>query len=87
MEIFYSPQFAREYRKLPIEVKEKAKNKEKIFRKDTFDPRLKIHKLKGRLGEFWSFSIDFHYRIIFKFQNNNKVRFYSIGDHSLYNKL
>jgi len=87
MEIFYSPQFAREYRKLPIEVKEKAKNKEKIFRKDAFDPRLKTHKLKGRLSEFWSFSVDFRYRIIFKFQNNNKVRFYLIGDHLLYNKL
>jgi addiction module RelE/StbE family toxin len=87
MEIFYSPQFRREYRKLPIEVKEKARKKEKIFRKNPLDSRLKTHKLKGRLDEFWAFSIDFRYRIIFKFQDNNRVRFYVVGDHSLYNKL
>ena len=87
MEIFYSPQFVRDYRQLPVEVKEKAKKKERIFRKNLFDSRLKTHKLKGRLDGFWAFSIDFRYRIIFKFQNNNTVRFYVIGDHSVYKKL
>jgi len=77
----------REYRKLPIEIKEKAKKKEKIFRKNPFDSRLRTHKLRGRLDEFWAFSIDFRCRIIFKFQDSNKVRFYIIGDHSLYSKL
>lgn len=87
MEIFYSPQFMREYRKLSVEVREKAKKKEKIFRRNSFDPQLKTHKLKGRLDEFWAFSVDYRYRIIFKFQNNDRVRFYVIGDHSLYRKL
>lgn len=87
MKIFYSPQFAREYKRLPLGTKEKAKKKEEIFRKNPFDFRLKTHKLKGRLSEFWAFSIDFRYRIIFKFQNSNIVRFYAIGDHSVYNKL
>ena len=87
MKIFYSSQFAREYQWLPIIIKEKAKKKEEIFRKDPFDSRLKTHKLKGRLNEFWAFSIDFRYRIIFKFQNKDIVKFYTVGDHSLYNKL
>lgn len=87
MEIFYSPQFGREYRRLSVEVKEKAKKKEKIFRKNPFDARLKTHKLKGRLDEFWAFSIDYRYRIIFKFQDKNTARFYTIGDHSIYGKL
>lgn len=87
MKIFYSPQFVREYRQLSLEVKEKAKKKEKIFRINLFDSRLKTHKLSGRLAEFWAFSIDFRYRIIFKFQDKNTVRFYAIGDHSIYKKL
>jgi mRNA-degrading endonuclease YafQ of YafQ-DinJ toxin-antitoxin module len=87
MEIFYSPQFGREYRQLPVGVKEKAKKKEQIFRKNPFDTRLKTHKLKGRLDEFWAFSIDYRYRIIFKFQDKNTARFYTTGDHSLYGKL
>lgn len=87
MEILYSPQFSREYKKLPPDIKEKAEGKEKIFRKNPFDPRLKTHKLKGRLDNFWAFSINLRYRIIFKFQDDNKIRFYAIGDHSLYSKL
>lgn len=87
MKIFYSLQFMREYRSLPTDVKEKADKKEKIFRSNPFDSRLKTHKLKGRLGEFWAFSIDFRYRIIFKFQDKNKVRFYVVGDHSVYKNL
>lgn len=87
MEIFYSPQFKREYRKLSVEIKEKAKKKEKIFRKNPFDSQLNTHKLKGRLDGFWAFSVDYRYRIIFKSQDNNRVRFYVIGDHSLYKKL
>lgn len=87
MEILYSPQFAREYQKLPAKIKEKAESKERIFRKDAFDQRLKTHKLKGKLSDFWAFSIDLRYRIIFKFQKSNKVRFYTVGDHSVYKNL
>lgn len=87
IEIIYSPQFFREYRRLSVEVKEKAEEKEDVFRKNPFDPRLKTHKLSGRLEGFLSFSIDYHYRIIFKFQDNKKIKFYAIGDHSLYDRL
>lgn len=87
MKIFYSPQFVREYRRLPVEIKEKAEKKEKIFRSNPFDPRLKMHKLMGKLDGFLSFSIDYRYRIIFKFQEDKIIRFYAIGDHSFYSKL
>lgn len=86
MRIFYSPQFAREYSQLPPEIQAKAEKKEKIFRKNPFDARLKTHKLKGKLGEFWAFSIDIHYRIIFRFLSIGDIRFYAIGDHSIYEK-
>lgn len=87
MQIFYSSEFKRRYKRLPIEVQKKAEEREIIFRKDPFDSRLKIHKLHGRLGDFWAFSIDDRCRIIFRFQDKKTVRFYAVGDHSLYNKL
>jgi mRNA-degrading endonuclease YafQ of YafQ-DinJ toxin-antitoxin module len=87
MKIFYSTQFFHEYRQLPIEVKKKVEKKENIFRQNPFDKRLKTHKLKGRLADFWAFSVDFHYRVIFNFQNEKDVRFYAIGDHSFYKKI
>ena len=65
MRIVYSKKFAREYKKLPEQLKILAEQKEKIFRGNPFNPRLKTHKLTGRLREFWAFSIDYQYRIIF----------------------
>ncbi|MCX6739027.1 MAG: type II toxin-antitoxin system mRNA interferase toxin, RelE/StbE family [Candidatus Parcubacteria bacterium] len=84
MIIFYSPKFAREYKKLPEEVKDTAEIKETIFRKDPYDPRLKTHKLSGEFEGFLSFSINYSYRIIFDFADKNTVRFYRIGTHDIY---
>lgn len=84
MKIHYSSKFAREYRKLPLSVKKTAEEKEKIFREDPFDKRLKTHKLKAGLKGFWSFSIDNKYRIIFEFISKQEVWFHSVGPHDIY---
>ena len=84
MEIVYSPKFARDYKKLPDKVKVAAEKRESIFRKDPFDSRLKTHKLTGYLEGFWSFSITHSYRIIFDFADKQTVRFYRVGDHTIY---
>ncbi len=84
MRISYLPKFGREFRKLPAIVKGAAIEKESIFRKDPFDPRLKTHKLHGHLEGFWSFSVTHRYRCIFDFKDDGTVRFYSIGDHDIY---
>ncbi len=85
MKIIYSPKFAREYKKLSKTVKDIAEQQEKIFRKDLFDPKLKTHKLKGKLNGFSSFSIDHKYRIIFEFSKDKKtIYFHSVGSHDIY---
>ncbi len=85
MEIYYSPEFCRQFKKLPRELKLKALDKEKVFRKDPFHPQLKTHKLSGKLSGRSAFWIDFRCRIIFSFQKNAKtVHFLSIGDHDIY---
>jgi addiction module RelE/StbE family toxin len=86
MQIFYSPQFLRDFERLDKRVQLKAKGKEKIFRMNPFDSRLKTHKLSGHFEGYWSFSVDYDCRIIFKFYNRNVVRFTAIGGHSIYKK-
>ena len=86
MKIYYSSKFGREYKKLPKYIKELAEDKERIFRKDPFDQKLKTHKLGGRLEGYWAFWIDSKYRIIFEFSKKNIVWFHSTGDHSIYRK-
>ena len=84
MKIFYSSKFEREYRKLTFAIKIIAEKKEKIFRENPFDARLKTHKLKGSLDGFWSFSLTQKYRIIFEFIDADIIWFHSVGDHSIY---
>ncbi len=84
MKILFSPRFKREYRKLEKGIQNIANKKTEIFSHNPFDPGLKTHKLNGRMKIFWAFSINYKYRIIFEFLDENNVRFYSIGDHDIY---
>ena len=84
VEIEYSPKFARMFAKLPRSTKNAAEKKEKIFRRDPFDPQLKTHKLAGRMGSYWAFSVDYRYRIVFSFEDGGFVRFHTVGTHDIY---
>lgn len=80
MEIYTSPHFERRYKKLPQNIRERAKRREEIFRVNPFDTRLETHKLHGK-GEEWAFSVDYEYRIKFIFLNGDKVLFLDVGTH------
>jgi len=84
MKIYYSTKFAKEYKRLSTETKRLAEKKEKIFRTNPFDRKLKTHKLNGHLKDFWSFSIDRKNRIIFEFVDENTISFLSVGSHQIY---
>jgi addiction module RelE/StbE family toxin len=65
MEIFITSKFKKVHRKLPKSIKQKAKEKEKIFRKDSLDSRLETHPLHGKYKDYWAFSVDKSWRITF----------------------
>ena len=83
MKIEYSPKFVRQYRKLPIEIKLLAEKKEKIFRENPFDPRLRTHKLTGDLDTCWAFWLKFKCRITFEFLGGGLIYFHSVGPHDI----
>jgi len=82
--IYYSSKFEREYKHLPLSIKKLAEQKELLFRKNPHNPVLKSHQLTGRLKLYWSFSINYHYRIIFEFKNKKEIWFHSVGTHRIY---
>lgn len=49
-----------------------------------FAPSLKTHKLKGELADYYAFSVDYHYRILFSIEPTGEVVFINIGTHSIY---
>ncbi len=81
MEILVAPLFSRHFRKLPRDIQEKARHREKIFQKNPFDSRLDTHKLHGRLKEEWAYSVDYSYRIAFLFLQDGRVLYTDIGTH------
>ena len=84
MKIYYSSKFEREYKRLSVMAKKRTEIAGKLFRQSYFHPKLKTHKLSGRLKDYWAFSIDIKYRIIFEFYKKDTIWFHSIGDHSIY---
>ena len=83
MKVYYHPRFRESYRELPLLIKKKAERRERVFRLNPFDPRLKTHKLHGPLKRQWSFSVDDKYRILFEFDDGDVI-FLDIDDHGLY---
>lgn len=82
--IFYTKEFAEQFKLLPEFIKKKAVRCEKLFRENPFYPSLRLHKLKGKLDGLWSISLNRKYRIIFKVMENGDVLFISAGIHSIY---
>ena len=52
-----------------------------IFKNNPFDPRLKTHKLSGKLKEFWAFSVEYDLRVVFLFDGQQSVLFADLGTH------
>ena len=83
-QIEYSTNFVKQFRKLNPQLQKQAIKAEKLFKKDPFSPKLKTHKLSGRLEGLWAFSINYKDRIIFEFLGKEKVLFHKIGSHDIY---
>lgn len=84
MEIIYLPKFLKTYKRLPLNIRVLAEKKEHIFRNNPYDPRLKTHILSGELNGRWSFSVNYQYRIVFRFEGSDKVIFLVVGTHDIY---
>jgi len=82
--IYPTTHFIKAYKSLPVEIRLRAKQKERIFRNNPFDSCLKTHKLKGKLKDCWSYSIDYQYRILFRFIDKETILYYDIGTHNIY---
>ncbi len=84
MKIAYTPQFFRMFRKLELALQEEAIEKIELFTKDPTHSQLKAHKLKGKLQNRYSFSVNYQTRIIYIPLSKNEVAFLAIGDHDVY---
>ena len=86
--IVFDASFEKSFEKYKNKLSDKKtgqlKKKLLIFKKDPFDKKLKTHKLKGNLKNYWSFSVSCSDRILFRFVDDETVFFIDIGNHNIY---
>lgn len=76
--------FRKSYRRLPKNLRALADRKTQWFCQHPFDPRLRTHKLAGKLEGYWAFSVSRSHRILFRFVEQDGAIFFDIGTHSIY---
>ncbi|MCW6035574.1 type II toxin-antitoxin system mRNA interferase toxin, RelE/StbE family [Spirulina subsalsa FACHB-351] len=84
MEVSFSSAFKRAFKKR-IKGNENLElkfwQKLEIFTSDPYDPRLRTHKLSGKLKDLWSFTVDYDVRVLFYLTEDNKAIFVDFGSH------
>ena len=84
IKIRYSARFLKSAKRLEKQLVKKIKERDSIFRQNPFDSKLDTHKLRGRWEGYWAYSVDFHYRVIFVFEDTKLVTYYNVGPHKIY---
>ncbi len=72
------------FKKLPLDLQDEAKECIAVLASNPRHPSLRTHKLKGHLGGRWSCSVNYAYRIIFRYVDAREIALLAIGDHDVY---
>ena len=86
IKINLSSKFKRAYKKLPAHIQTDFDKRIKLFFINPFDPKLKTHKLKGRLQSCQALRLKDGFRVLFEFVDSDTVDLLSVGPHDLYDK-
>jgi addiction module RelE/StbE family toxin len=84
MQIRYKPTFVRAYKKMSPALKLEVKEKIVLFQNTDNHERLRVHKLKGKLKGFYSFSVTHAHRVVFMYEKQNVIVLIAVGDHDVY---
>ena len=82
MKLEYKKSFLKQYARLPLEIKKKAKSRVSLFQNDAFNPLLRTHKLDGKYFGCRSINITGDYRAIFYDKDGDTAVFIAIGTHA-----
>jgi len=84
MKLQYRATFLRQLKKLEKDLQEEVLEKLNLLKDKENFKQLKVHKLQERLKDFFSFSVNYKYRIIFSYENTKIINILVVGDHNVY---
>jgi addiction module RelE/StbE family toxin len=68
------------------ELRQRIEERLRLLATDPFDPRLRCHKLKGKLSGAWALTVEYDCRLVFNFVQNpqsgeEEILLIDIGSH------
>lgn len=82
IQIRFDPVFRKQYKKLPIKLKQRFDDRLLLFKRDPFAALLRLHPLHGKLSGYWSINITGDVRAVYKYLGEEVAIFVLIGTHS-----
>ncbi len=82
MKIYFTAGFAKKFNKMPAGVQRQFDQRMDLFRKDSGNPVLKVHPLKGNLAGLRAFAVSGDFRVIYRLLGRENVELVSIGKHN-----
>jgi mRNA-degrading endonuclease YafQ of YafQ-DinJ toxin-antitoxin module len=88
IQVGYAGKFVKILSKYEESLKEEVLVAVEKFKNTDNHVGLKVHKLKGRLGKYYAFSVNYSHRIIFEYLDEKTMAILLVtGDHSVYKKF
>ena len=84
IEVSFSPKFIRRYGALEKELGNEVYEKIELLKNSNNHTSLKVHKLKGRHSDCYSFSVNYKVRVIFEYLSKKEITLLTVGDHEIY---
>lgn len=82
--VAYKATFIRQFDNLDVSLQEEVLEKIEQFKNPVNHLQLKVHKLHGQLKDFYSFSVNYRFRIVFEYLSSNEMVLLAVGDHEVY---
>ncbi len=82
MEIIFSKTFQKQYKKLPQKIKIQVKNRIELWQEQPNNPLLRLHRLDGKMSQFYSINITGDIRALYEIVDENVYIYEMIGTHS-----
>ena len=83
MQVLFTARFLRSYNKLLLPIREDVEHVVALLEKNPKDQSLKLHKLKGKMKQYYAISANYSHRIILKIEKDTTYCM-DVGDHSIY---
>ncbi|MEW6238756.1 MAG: type II toxin-antitoxin system RelE/ParE family toxin [Candidatus Omnitrophota bacterium] len=84
MQFDYAPRFKKQFRNLPLDIRERAGKQLALLLENPQHPSLRLHKMEG-YANMWEISVTINYRIVFQIEGDKYILF-KIGSHDILKK-